>query len=151
MGSRSVDCLYKQGYWNLKTRYFFHVSDGIRPIIDDQGTLISGPDGAISQASVIAAELAQNGRCYQGYIICVVDDQGKEIGEVPVLSNSIAGDELLTQREKSVLARVVQGSSSKEIAQSLKISSRTVEFHRANIMQKLGARNVAELIRIALR
>jgi len=135
----------------LKTRYFFHVSDGIRPIIDDQGTLIFGPDAAILQASIIAAELAQNGRCYQGYIICVVDDQGKEIGEVPVLSNSVAGDELLTQREKSVLARVVQGASSKEIAQSLKISSRTVEFHRANIMQKLGARNVAELIRIALR
>lgn len=135
----------------MEKRYFFHVSDGVCPTVDDQGTLFSGPDVAITHAYRIAAELAQKDKCNQGFVICVVDDQGEEIGEVPILSNSIAPYQLLTQRERSVLARVVQGASSKEIARTLKISSRTVEFHRANIMQKLGARNVAELIRIALR
>ena len=38
------------------------------------------------------------------------------------------------------------GASSKEAARSLGISPRTVEFHRANIMQKLGARNMVDLV-----
>ena len=57
----------------------------------------------------------------------------------------------LTRRETAVLALIVQGSSSKEAAEILKISPRTVEFHRANIMQKMEARNVAELMRIVLK
>jgi DNA-binding CsgD family transcriptional regulator len=56
----------------------------------------------------------------------------------------------LTPREQAVLARIVAGSSSKEAAQRLGISPRTVEFHRANILQKLGAKNTADLLRIVL-
>jgi DNA-binding CsgD family transcriptional regulator len=60
------------------------------------------------------------------------------------------GRELLTERERAVLAHIIRGASSKQAACLMSISARTVEFHRANIMLKLGARNIAELVRIVL-
>jgi DNA-binding CsgD family transcriptional regulator len=67
-----------------------------------------------------------------------------------VLSRPFAGHELLTKRERIILAQIVRGASSKEAGRSLNISPRTVEFHRANIMQKLGAKNAADLVRIVV-
>ena len=58
--------------------------------------------------------------------------------------------EMLTPREEAVLAQIVVGASSKEAARRLGISPRTVEFHRANILQKIGAKNTADLMRIVL-
>jgi len=49
-----------------------------------------------------------------------------------------------------VLAQIVRGASSKLAARKLKISPRTVEFHRANIMRKLGVKNTIELVRRAM-
>lgn len=57
----------------------------------------------------------------------------------------------LTERERIVLGQIVKGASSRAVARTLGISPRTVEFHRANAMQKLGARNTAELVRMALQ
>lgn len=54
----------------------------------------------------------------------------------------------LTPRESAVLALIVQGATSKRAGDTLGISPRTVEFHRANIMAKLSAKNVADLMRI---
>jgi DNA-binding CsgD family transcriptional regulator len=71
-------------------------------------------------------------------------------GDLDVLSRPFPGWELLTTREKIVLAQIVGGASSKAAAHTLKISPRTIEFHRANIMQKLGTRNIAGLIRLVL-
>jgi two-component system, NarL family, response regulator NreC len=59
--------------------------------------------------------------------------------------------ETLTNRERQVLHLVAHGSSSTEIAKRLKISSRTVETHRAKIMEKLSLDNFTELVRYALR
>jgi FixJ family two-component response regulator len=56
----------------------------------------------------------------------------------------------LTDREREVLERVSQGLHAKEIGAALGISPRTVEVHKARIMAKLGARNVAELVRFAV-
>jgi DNA-binding CsgD family transcriptional regulator len=56
----------------------------------------------------------------------------------------------LTPREQAVLAQIVAGASSKEAARRLGISPCTVEFHRANILQKLGAKNTVDLMRIVL-
>jgi len=61
-----------------------------------------------------------------------------------------AGRHLLTSRERDVLAQVAQGASNKEAGRRLGISPRTVEVHRARIMDKLGARNAADLMRIVL-
>lgn len=55
---------------------------------------------------------------------------------------------MLTPREHAVLAQIVAGYSSKETARALGISPRTVEFHRANILHKLGAKNTVDLLRI---
>ncbi len=56
----------------------------------------------------------------------------------------------LTPRERLVLAEIVMGFSSKEVGRSLDISPRTVEFHRANLLKKFGAKNTAELLRKVL-
>jgi RNA polymerase sigma factor (sigma-70 family) len=58
--------------------------------------------------------------------------------------------EVLTAREREVLQHAAQGLHAKEIAAKLGISPRTVEVHKTRIMQKLGVRNVAELVRFAL-
>ena len=56
----------------------------------------------------------------------------------------------LTPRERQVLERAAQGLHAKEIAAALGISPRTVEVHKTRIMEKLGVRNIAELVRFAL-
>jgi len=55
----------------------------------------------------------------------------------------------LTEREREIMVLAVAGHTSKEIAHLLGISYRTVEIHRAHIMQKTGASNVLELARIS--
>jgi len=57
----------------------------------------------------------------------------------------------LTRREKEILALIAAGDSSKEIAKKLFLSVSTVETHRANVMIKIGARNVAQLIHYGLQ
>jgi FixJ family two-component response regulator len=56
----------------------------------------------------------------------------------------------LTLRESQVLERIVAGRLNKQIADDLSISIKTVEAHRANIMEKLNANTVADLLKIAL-
>ncbi len=63
-----------------------------------------------------------------------------------------AMDELmsLTRREKEITKLIVDGKTSQEIADILFISPRTVEAHRANLMQKLGLKNTAALVKFAV-
>lgn len=56
--------------------------------------------------------------------------------------------ERLTPRENEVMERVVQGLANKAIAYELDVSQRTVEIHRARVMEKLGVRSVAQLVRL---
>ena len=60
------------------------------------------------------------------------------------------GAHLLTPRETDVLREITAGASNKEAGRLLGISPRTIEVHRARIMEKLGARNAADLVRIVL-
>jgi DNA-binding CsgD family transcriptional regulator len=66
------------------------------------------------------------------------------------LSQSPSRQYVLTPREREVLAQITAGASNKEGGRQLGISTRTFEVHRAHIMEKLGAKNAADLVRIAL-
>ena len=70
------------------------------------------------------------------------------VGRAPELRKLAAK---LTPRERQVLQLIAEGNSIKEIAAALDISPRTVEFHRYNAADKLGAKTIAELARYAVR
>jgi two-component system response regulator FixJ len=71
------------------------------------------------------------------------DDAPFEINEFK------ARQALLTQREREVLALLLEGLPTKLIAHQLRISSRTAEHHRAAVIQKMQARNISHLMRMA--
>lgn len=78
-------------------------------------------------------------------------------GDIHVVENKDGPDEVtvkgfgtLTYRERQILQFVVGGRTNKEIAVDLGLSYRTVEVHRRHIMEKIGARNTAELVRLAI-
>ena len=62
----------------------------------------------------------------------------------------VRGFAQLTPREREVLQLITNGQSNKEAGRNLGISPRTIEVHRARVMEKLGARNTADLMRIVL-
>ena len=83
---------------------------------------------------------------YPGAVTALIRDhleRGRAGEEMP-------GD-LLTPREAEILKLVAEGHSSREIAETLVISVKTVERHRANILEKLGMRDRVELTRYAIR
>ena len=65
-------------------------------------------------------------------------------------ADDFPGADALTPREREVLHEITKGASNKEAGRTLGISPRTIEVHRARIMEKLGARNAADLVRIVL-
>jgi DNA-binding CsgD family transcriptional regulator len=70
---------------------------------------------------------------------------------LPAGAAALPGQDQLTERERAVLTLLLRGGSSKEVARELGISPRTAEFHRANIIAKLGARNTTDLVRRVFR
>jgi DNA-binding NarL/FixJ family response regulator len=57
----------------------------------------------------------------------------------------------LTQRQRQILQLIAEGKQNKEIASTLYVSVKTVEFHRSRLIAKIGAHTVAELIRFAMQ
>jgi DNA-binding NarL/FixJ family response regulator len=74
----------------------------------------------------------------------------QEISDVKKDTESI-GVEILTNRECEILQLISEGNSTKKIAEVLFISPKTVESHRANIMEKLNIHNIPELTKYAIR
>jgi FixJ family two-component response regulator len=99
-----------------------------KPFDDEQ--LLSQVRAALESFDAAEADKAEPGRA------------GKVESSVPL--------ELLSSRQKEVLQRVLDGKPSRQIAEELAISVKTVEFHRARIMQKLGVKTAAELFRRCL-
>ena len=61
------------------------------------------------------------------------------------------GAEVLTSRQREILQLVAEGKSTKEVAQLLDLSAKTVETHRGQIMERLGIHDLAGLVRYAIR
>jgi DNA-binding NarL/FixJ family response regulator len=57
----------------------------------------------------------------------------------------------LSAREREIVQLLAEGSSNKDVARTLKISTKTAETHRSNIMRKMGFGSLAELVRYAIR
>jgi DNA-binding NarL/FixJ family response regulator len=66
-------------------------------------------------------------------------------------SGEAGPDDPLTAREQEIVKLIAEGHTSDEIAETLVISSKTVDRHRANVLEKLGMRNRVELTRYAIR
>jgi DNA-binding NarL/FixJ family response regulator len=64
---------------------------------------------------------------------------------------SATGNPFLSPRERAVVQMVAEGRSNKEVAKQLEIAAKTVERHRARVMEKLGVHDVAGLTRYAMR
>jgi two-component system, LuxR family, response regulator FixJ len=74
--------------------------------------------------------------------------QTRDGAEIEGLRKKFGG---LSARQRQVMDLAANGLSSKEIARRLDISAKTVENHRAWVMERIGARNLAELVRIAIK
>lgn len=76
---------------------------------------------------------------------------GDEVGEILAADAATLNKPLLTRREKEVLELISEGYTNNEIGEKIFVSTLTVDTHRKNLLVKLGARNSAALIRIALK
>ena len=72
------------------------------------------------------------------------------INNVYTKSHKVGEISKITKREREIVKYIVEGYSSKEMAEALSISLRTVETHRNKILQKLGLKNTAELVKLAI-
>jgi DNA-binding NarL/FixJ family response regulator len=73
------------------------------------------------------------------------------LGKRSALSKGTSPLELLTLRQREVLRLVAEGNSTKQVAAKLGLSAKTVEAHRGAIMERLGIRDLAGLVRFAIR
>jgi two-component system, LuxR family, response regulator FixJ len=74
--------------------------------------------------------------------------QARDTAEMDELRSKFGA---LSARQRQVMELAANGLSSKEIARQLEISAKTVENHRAWVMERIGARNLAELVRMAIK
>jgi two-component system, NarL family, response regulator NreC len=96
--------------------------------------------------TVEAIKEVMNGRVYfsETMRLCIRDSIVSSVSRSDTSSINV-----LTEREREVLKRIAAGCSTKEIADDLKISVRTVEDHRQSIMRKLNKHSIADLTRVA--
>jgi DNA-binding NarL/FixJ family response regulator len=97
---------------------------------------------------VTAIEAAARGESYFSPTIAtfVLEDYRR------LLSQPVAeSDEMLTEREREVLQLVAEGRTNREIADHLMLSIKTVQAHRANLMEKLNAHDRTDLVKYAIR
>jgi FixJ family two-component response regulator len=83
--------------------------------------------------------------------LAIARDRAESVGSAKLREAAARSRiERLTRREREVLSGIAAGHSNRAIAEQLAISPRTVEIHRANMLQKIGATHTSEAIRIAI-
>nr|WP_320192827.1 response regulator transcription factor [uncultured Desulfobacter sp.] len=122
-----------------------------------EGMFLAGVSGyilknCIAKELVSAVRLVAKGQVYispeiagtivDGYLSCVVSENDTNRG---------INRKSLTDREREILQLISEGQNTKEIAEKLHVSSKTVDAHRRNIMTKIGVQSIAELTKFAIR
>jgi DNA-binding NarL/FixJ family response regulator len=82
----------------------------------------------------------------------IIDDLIKRTRGTNYIENSITTDGIyltITKKEKEILNYIIKGHSSRQIAENMNLSIRTVDNHRANMMKKTKAKNTADLVNLA--
>jgi DNA-binding NarL/FixJ family response regulator len=120
-------------------------------VIYAQQALAAGGCGYVLKSAageelVAAIHDVLDGRVYMAKSIAQAVQQALDAR--PMSSRGVDG---LTGRQREVLQLLAEGRQAKEIAVTLKLSPKTVEFHKYRIMQTLGVRTVAELARYAVK
>ncbi len=113
-------------------------------------TLTKGVEGYLLKDDMLEDVLAAVFEVQKGKKVYSKELTSYIVDDYQILYDSQLSQDLLTRREKDVLREIASGKMNKEIAEALKIGVRTVETHRANIMEKLDIRNVAGLTKYAL-
>jgi DNA-binding NarL/FixJ family response regulator len=115
-----------------------HVTEAIRA--GAAGYLIK--DCAVEELA-LALHAVARGDCYLSPSV------SRQLAQA--FKNGATAVPVLTGRQTDILRQVARGASSKEIARALSLSIKTIESHRAQIMERLGIRDVAGLVRYAVR
>jgi DNA-binding NarL/FixJ family response regulator len=101
----------------------------------------------------IAVRSAAQGRTYLSPAVSghVVSDYVRRVGAEAEPAQGSGPFDVLTPRQREILQLIAEGLSTKEMAKALKLSIKTVETHRAQLMDRLDIHDVAGLVRYAIR
>ncbi len=118
---------------------------GFLTTTNQQRAIEMGAHATVSKADpsdslMKALESVINGKTYHATVTTCFDIEGPEDND----------NAILTLREKQILTMIAQGKSSKQISEECNISKWTVDKHRANIREKLGLNNLAEMVKYAI-
>lgn len=119
-------------------------------------SLEMGADGYLlkdsSKEEIIKAikTVAEGEKYYSGSVSGIIVNGYLNVVTNPVGANFDRKKTKISKQEKSILAHLVQGRNSREIAEELTLSVRTVDNHRARMMKKLGVKNAIELVKLAI-
>ncbi len=116
--------------------------------------IAAGADGYVLKEDAdkdlfVAIDTILEGRIYISHFL--TDESWQDWAQIRRGKRAPSFSEPLTVREREILKLIAEGKSSKEIATLLCISIRTVERHRANVMDKLRVRRTADLVAYAIR
>jgi DNA-binding CsgD family transcriptional regulator len=106
-----------------------------------------GSDRDANRELHLVAEAFQYRDCVPGWLVTVREHVAPAAAPVLTDHQLIALSGRLTPRECEVMLALYEGASNKEIALRLAISPRTVEFHRARILKRFGAKSIVDLVR----
>jgi two-component system nitrate/nitrite response regulator NarL len=123
--------MYKQEFYLIQA--INYQIDGYIHKDAEPNELVSGIRKVLNGEKFYSKEISE-------ILINKVYSQVTRVGESPSLS----------AREKEIIKYIADGLNSKEIAKSLFLSVRTIETHRSRILHKLGLKNTAELVRLAI-
>ena len=140
------------GMSGLELQEYLHGRDIEIPIVFVTGH--GDVPAAVSALKGGAVDFIQKPFSYKDVLLVIEKafESDAKIREKRMRQSRIAGRlATLTEREQEVLQRVIEGKPNKIIAAELDISMKTVEFHRAKVMEKMGVTSVAELVQFAMQ